>query len=93
LERYEEAHEAYLQAERIDPNDGRTNLNLTYTYLQFGNYRAALQAISRGLAADVRAMYRDRLLEKQQQVLLAIAARHVHEQERLLRRQQRFAAS
>jgi tetratricopeptide (TPR) repeat protein len=93
LERHEEAHEAYLQAERIDPNDGRTNLNLTYTYLQFGNYRAALEAISRGLAADVRGMYRDRLLEKQQQVLLAIAARHVHDQECLLRRQQRFAAS
>jgi cytochrome c-type biogenesis protein CcmH/NrfG len=33
LERFDEAHEAYLQAERIDPDDGRTNLNLGYTFL------------------------------------------------------------
>jgi phytoene dehydrogenase-like protein len=30
LRRFEEAHEAYQQAERIDPRDARTNLNLSF---------------------------------------------------------------
>jgi tetratricopeptide (TPR) repeat protein len=90
-ERYDEAHEAYLQAQRIDPGDGRTNLNLAYTLLQRGEFAAALQAIAAGLAADVKAVYRDRLLEKQQHVLAAISGRWLGEQDRLMKRYQRFS--
>jgi tetratricopeptide (TPR) repeat protein len=91
LGRYGEAHEAYLQAERIDPRDGRTNLNLAYTHLQAGDLGAALDVIRRGLEADARGLYRDRLLDKQRQVLAALSERWAAEQDRLLRRHQRFA--
>jgi tetratricopeptide (TPR) repeat protein len=91
LQRYAEAHEAYLQAERIDPRDGRTNLNLSYTHLQSGNLSSALEVICRGLDADVRGVYRDRLLDKQRQVLAAASDRWAAEQERMIRRNQRFA--
>lgn len=92
LERYHDAHEAYLQAERIDPNDARTNQNLAYTFLQDGRYEDCLRVIARGLAAD-RGHFRDRLIEKQQQVIAAIAARATGEHDRLTKRNQRFTSA
>ena len=90
MQRYEEAHQAYLQAERIDPRDIRTNLNLSYTYLHFGHLKTALEVIARGLQSDRRGFYRNRLLEKQQQVLLALSGQWDAEQQRLIVRYQRF---
>jgi len=69
LQRYEDAHEAYLQASRIEPNDSRTSLNLGYTLAHFGLLEDALHALARGLAHDTLAVYRTRLLEKQSQIL------------------------
>ena len=85
LERADEAHEAYVQAQRIDPRDARTNLNLSYTLFQRGSYPEALNAIATGLAADVRGQYRETLLQKQQQILASISARAAAEQERMAR--------
>jgi tetratricopeptide (TPR) repeat protein len=85
LERHGEAHEAYRQAQRIDPRDARTNLNLSYTLFQTGSYAEALNAIAAGLAADVRGQYRETLLQKQQQILASLSARAVAEQERMSR--------
>ena len=90
LERFEDAYQAYLQAEKIDPADPRTHLNLAYSHVQQGEFSAALQAIARGLAADARGQYRERLFEKQQQILLLISTRWLGEQERLARRVARF---
>lgn len=90
LERYEDAHEAYLQAARINPRDVRTNLNIAYTYLYFNQHRDALEAIGRGLADDVQGAYRSRLLEKQQQILAVLSARREGEHGRALRRTVRF---
>jgi tetratricopeptide (TPR) repeat protein len=90
LDRVDDAHEAYLQARRIDPTDPRTNLNLAFTLTQSGQFRSALDAIAAGLARDVRGFYRDRLLEKQQQILAASAGRWLGEQERLTRRAARL---
>jgi tetratricopeptide (TPR) repeat protein len=90
MQRYDDAHQAYLQAERIDPRDIRTNLNLAYTYLHFGQLKTALDVIARGLQADKRGFYRNRLLEKQQQVLLAMSGQWDAEQQRLMMRYQRF---
>lgn len=87
---FQEAHQAYLQAERIDPYDGRTNLNLAYTYLYFGEHQSALEAIAKGLAGDKRGIFRDRLLEKQQQVLNALSSAYDALQASLARRHQRF---
>jgi tetratricopeptide (TPR) repeat protein len=88
--RVDDAHEAYLQAHRIHPADARTNLNLAYSYFEFGQHGAALEAIAVALAADVRGLYRHRLLEKQHQILGAISGRWLGEQERLARRAERM---
>jgi tetratricopeptide (TPR) repeat protein len=85
LERFDAAHEAYLQAQRIHPRDARTNLNLAYTLFQFGSLPEALTAVAAALADDVAGQYRETLLQKQQQILAAIAARRLAEQERLAR--------
>jgi len=91
LDRFDEAHEAYLQAGRIAPDDVRTNFNLSYTYFQRGAYRDALTAIAHGLAMDSAGAYRERLINKQQQILTAISDRLAGEQERLLKRAAAFA--
>ncbi len=89
-EQFREAHEAYLQAERIDRKDPRTNLNLAYSYYQNGNYEKALQAIASGLTYDVRSHFRARLLEKQQQILAAVSGKWLSKQERLWSRCERL---
>ncbi|HEY8460449.1 MAG TPA: SAM-dependent methyltransferase [Blastocatellia bacterium] len=91
LERFDEAHEAYLQAKRIAPDDVRANFNLSYTYFQRGAYHDALTAIAHGLAMDSAGVYRERLLSKQQQILTAISDRMAGEQERLMKRAAAFA--
>jgi tetratricopeptide (TPR) repeat protein len=93
LNRHAHAHEAYLQAARIEPDDPRTNLNLAYTLESSGRVREALEAIARGLASDAREVFRQRLLDKQRQILTALSTRAQGEHERLLRRASRFQAS
>lgn len=90
-ERFPDAHQAYLQAERIDPRDSCTNLNLAFTHLLAGDHGRALDAIRRGLENDVRGLFRDRLLEKQRHILSSLSAKWAAEQERLTRRNQRLA--
>jgi tetratricopeptide (TPR) repeat protein len=86
-----DAHAAFEQAQRIDPEDPRTNLNLAYTLSAQDDQAGALTAIARGLAGDGQGNYRPRLLEKQGQVLAAIADRTAADKARLARRAQRFA--
>lgn len=90
LERYTEAHEAYLQAERIDPRDPRTTLNLGYSYLQRDQHETALSVLARGLAADTAGAYRERLLSKQAEVLAAISCRALEKHRRHIQRQARL---
>lgn len=87
---FEEAHEAYLQGQRIDPRDVRTHLNLAYTFAGFGEHRAALDALACGLAHDTTGLFRERLLQKQQEVLLLIGARAESESDWLNRRAARL---
>ncbi len=89
-EKLDDAHEAFTQALRIDPDDPRSNLNLSYTLTARSAYPEALAAIARGLAHDGRGVYRSRLLEKQAQILSAISERTAAEQDRLIRRAERF---
>jgi tetratricopeptide (TPR) repeat protein len=91
LEQFHQAHEAYLQAERIDAKDTRTQLNLAYTYYQNSQYDKALTSVARGLAHDSRSQYRDRLLEKQQQTLAAISGKWLSKQEQLINRTERLS--
>jgi tetratricopeptide (TPR) repeat protein len=90
LERYQDAHEAYVQAARIDPDDARTNLNLAYTHLHFHRHREALDAVAMGLLHDRYGLYRTRLLEKQQGVLSTLSARRESDLDRAMRRVLRF---
>jgi tetratricopeptide (TPR) repeat protein len=89
-ERHDDAHEAYLQAQRIDPDDVLTNFNLSFSFFQRGELAHSLAAIARGLARDVDGSFRSRLLDKQQQVLAAVSARWLDEQERLRKRTMAF---
>lgn len=85
-DRFSDAHEAYLQAQRIDPRDPRTNLNLSFTYTSFLQFDDVLLAIARGLSHDKGGLLRDQLLEKQRQILNQLSARDLSEHERLVRR-------
>lgn len=91
-EKIDEAHEAYEQARRIDPDDPRTNLNLAYTLSARGDFDEALVALARGLAQDGRGRgaYRARLLEKQGQLLANLSENATRQQERLIKRAERF---
>jgi tetratricopeptide (TPR) repeat protein len=82
-ERYLDAHEAYLQAQRINPMDPRTLLNLAYTLTYLGHYEDALRAIGSGLAGDA-GIYRERLLDKQNNILAATDLRRSTEHNRCL---------
>jgi tetratricopeptide (TPR) repeat protein len=93
LERFPEAHEAYLNAARLETRDVRTNLNLGYSNAQLGNYQAALEAIARGLANDRMGIFRERLMEKQLQILTVVQAGQASEQEWLARRASRLASA
>ncbi len=87
------AHEAYLCAQKIHASDARTNLNLAYTWFEFGKYDLALQSLAAALASDVRGILRPRILEKQHQILGALSGRWLGEQERLARRAERLLKS
>jgi tetratricopeptide (TPR) repeat protein len=87
-ERYADAHEAYRQAERVNPSDARTNLNLAYTWLHFGDFERALRAIATGLLAP--GPYRSRLLEKQAAILAALDAKRSGEYDRSMLRMGRL---
>ena len=90
LDRFAEAHEAYLRARDVDGADARTHLNLAYTHAWAGNQGEALDAIARGLTNDRTGAFRGRLLEKQQQVLGFVTAKYLGEQEWLARRAARL---
>jgi tetratricopeptide (TPR) repeat protein len=91
--RVDDAHEAYLQARRIHPGDPRTNLNLAYTHFEAGQHREALESVAVALANDFQGIYRQRLLEKQQQILGGISGKWLGEHERLARRAERMLSS
>jgi tetratricopeptide (TPR) repeat protein len=93
LDRFQEAHEAYLKAAQLEPRDVRTNLNLGYSYSHLGNHQAALEAIARGMANDRTGIFRERLVEKQLQILTAVQTRSASEQEWLARRASRLASA
>lgn len=90
LRRFDEAHEAYLGAARLDPDDARANLNLAYTLAQRGEVAEALQMIARGLAGDAAGMLRTRLLDKQAQLLSTLTARFTADRERTQARLERL---
>jgi tetratricopeptide (TPR) repeat protein len=69
LKREDEAHTAFLRALQLNPADVRARYNLSFTFSQKNNPVAALRAIGEGLALDKNGEYRERLLQKQSEIL------------------------
>jgi hypothetical protein len=87
LERPVEAHECYLQANRIHPKDAQTNLKVAQSWLALGDPQRSLEAVARGLANDSDARFRHTLLDHQQQAIAALTKRWHAERETVARRQ------
>jgi len=92
LGEHDQAHQAYLRARAIDPDDPQTNLNLAYTFAQSGSYREALNAVARGLAEDPDGRFTSALFAKQRQIVDALASRQSAEQQRLDQRHKVYSA-
>jgi tetratricopeptide (TPR) repeat protein len=80
---FDSAHEAYRDAHAIDREDARTNLNLSYTFTERGEFGEALQAIARGLLSDTGGKYRSKLLDEQNQILSTLTGRRTVEETRM----------
>ncbi len=92
LQRFEEALSAYKVAEEMAPRDVRTQVNLSYAYAALTDHERALVAIARGFANDFTGEFRDRLREKQQQILGTIRAMGTDVTRARERRSQRMTA-
>jgi SAM-dependent MidA family methyltransferase len=93
LQMYEEAIAAYKIAEAMSPRDVRTQVNLSYAHAAAGDSESALVAIARGLAGDGSGEYRERLKEKQQQILGTLRALRTDAEQARERRKQRLNCS
>jgi len=87
-----DAIEAYRLAEVLSPRDVRTQLNLSYGYAAIGDTEAALLAIARGFSHDGTGEYRERLREKQQQILGSLRALRIDVEQARERRRARLNA-
>jgi tetratricopeptide (TPR) repeat protein len=74
-----EARSAYHKALAINPNDVRARFNLAFVHTRDKNYRAALAMIADALALDKTGQYRERLLQKQAEVLQLVTLKNQQE--------------
>ncbi|MCI0595681.1 MAG: hypothetical protein L0Z48_03955 [candidate division Zixibacteria bacterium] len=79
LERMDEAHTAFLRALQLNPGDVRARYNLGFTFGRRNEPAEALRVIAEGLALDKNGEYRDRLLQKQAEILGEMQKRHEQE--------------
>ena len=63
----------------VNSHDLRSRYNLAWVHARERNYPAALVAIAEAFNLDKTGEYRDRLLQKQQEVLQLLARRHQEE--------------
>src|SRR5262249_55446126 len=71
--RIEEAGNVYLHAERLNAYDVRARPGLAWVYTQQRDYALALQKIAEALVLDTSGTFRDRLLQKQVDILNLMA--------------------
>jgi len=67
--RYPEARSAYLKALQVNGSDVRARYNLAWVYQREKNFPAALAIIAEALSLDKMGQYRERLLQKQSEVV------------------------
>ncbi|MBX9677747.1 MAG: tetratricopeptide repeat protein [Gemmataceae bacterium] len=71
-----EARSAYLKALAVNASDVRSRYNLGWVYAREKNFPAALASIAEAMAYDKTGEFRDRLLQKLQDVLAQQAVKH-----------------
>jgi len=76
LERIGEARDAFLRALEVDPDDTRARFNMADYFISINDLVSAMKAVVDGLLHDRWCEYRERLLQKQAEILGRIAARH-----------------
>src|SRR5439155_25637116 len=74
-----EAKAAYWEALKINESDVRARFSLAWVHARDKDFPAALAALAEGLALDKTGQYRERLLQKQSEVLAQLAVRHQQE--------------
>jgi tetratricopeptide (TPR) repeat protein len=84
--RTEESRGAYLQALQVSPADVRARYNLAWVHGRQKDYGAALTRLAEALALDQSGEYRERILQKQNEVLARVAQRSQQEYLRLANR-------
>src|SRR5262249_32583320 len=77
--RAEEARSAYKRVLAVNSADVRARYNLACVHTRLKDYLAALGRIAEAFALDRTGEYRERLLQKQQEVLVLLARRHQQE--------------
>ena len=74
-----EARSAYRKALEVNSTDVRARYNLAWVFTREKNFPAALGIIAEALALDKTGEYRERLLQKQSEVLAQLAVRNQQE--------------
>jgi tetratricopeptide (TPR) repeat protein len=74
-----EAKSAYCHAMEVNSSDVRSRYNLAWVHAREKDYPAALQKIAEALALDKTGQHRERLLQKQAEVLQQLALRNQQE--------------
>jgi tetratricopeptide (TPR) repeat protein len=74
-----EARSAYEQALRVNEADVRARYNLAWVHQRHRDWEAALAVLAEGLALDRTGEYRERLLQKQAEVLAGLEGRNRQE--------------
>ena len=74
-----EARAAYGQAMRVNASDLRSRYNLAWVHARERDYPAALRMVTEALVLDKTGQYRDRLLQKQSEILTQLALRNQQE--------------
>jgi tetratricopeptide (TPR) repeat protein len=77
--RTDEARAAYHKALRVNESDVRARYSLAWVYQRQKDYPEALRVLAEALALDWTGEYRERLLQKQAEVLAGSEARHRQE--------------
>ena len=86
-----EAGSAYRRALQFNDNDVRARYNLAWVYQRERDGPAALQVLAEALALDKTGEYRERLLQKQSEVLALLAQRHQQEYLRMVNLVSKYA--
>jgi tetratricopeptide (TPR) repeat protein len=90
--RYPEARSAYQKALEVNSSDVRARYNLAWVHQREKNYAAALAVIAEALALDKTGQYRERLLQKQTEVVAQQVQRHQQEYLLLVNLVSKYAA-